>query len=51
MPAQGKRTKRKFNMRSLTYAVSGPEPSYPVYVFSNRKRKLEKPKHNPFPAP
>lgn len=51
MPAQGKRGKRKFNVRSLVYALDGPEKPYPVYVFGNRKKKLERPKHNPFPAP
>lgn len=51
MAAQGKRGKRKFNMKSLSYAVSGPEKKYPVYRWGNRRQKFERPNYSPFPAP
>jgi hypothetical protein len=43
-----KRQKRKMNVRSLVLALDGPEQPYPVYRFSKGKRRLERPKHNPF---
>jgi hypothetical protein len=35
-------------MKALVYAVDGAEKSYPVYEFANGKRRVERPRHNPF---
>lgn len=40
--------KRVVDIRSLSYALSGPEQPYPVYQFSYGRAKLEYPRHNPF---
>lgn len=40
--------KRKVQMKALAYAVGGAEKAYPVYEFGNGKRRLERPRHNPF---
>lgn len=40
--------KRRVQMKALVYAVDGPEKAYPVYEFANGKRRLERPRHNPF---
>jgi len=43
---------RQIDIRSLDYALSGPEPPYPVYQFSGYRVKWEYPGHNPFgPTP
>lgn len=39
---------KRVPLRALVYAVAGPEPAYPVYQFSRRRQKLERPGHNPF---
>lgn len=46
--ARGKKIKRKVNVKSLVLALDGQEQPYPVYQFSRGKRRLERPKHNPF---
>ena len=38
---------RKISVRSISFALSGPEQPYPVYPFS-RRQFFEKPNHNPF---
>jgi hypothetical protein len=48
MPARQRKTKRKIQFKALVYAVDGAEKPYPVYQFANGKRKLERPRHNPF---
>lgn len=48
MSARRGKTKRKTNIRSLVLAVDGPEKAYPVYQFSKDRKKLERPRHNPF---
>jgi hypothetical protein len=48
MSARRGKVKRKTNMRSLVLAVAGPEQPYPVYQFSKDRRKIERPRHNPF---
>lgn len=40
--------KRRIDARSLSYALAGPEQPYPVYQFSGRRVKIERPGHNPF---
>jgi hypothetical protein len=47
IPDQKVRVKR-INVKALVYAVAGPEPAYPVYQFSRRRTKVERPGHNPF---
>jgi hypothetical protein len=43
-----KPSKRIIDIRSLTYALAGPEQPYPVYQFSRGRARIEYPKHNPF---
>ncbi len=43
-----KPTKKIVDLRSLSYALSGPEQPYPVYQFSGARRRYEYPGHNPF---
>lgn len=38
---------RRISARGISLALSGPEPSYPVYQFSD-VNKYERPRHNPF---
>lgn len=47
IPDEAVRT-RKINLRALVYATDGPEKAYPVYQFARDKRKIERPRHNPF---
>jgi len=39
---------KKINIKALVYAVAGAEPAYPVYQFSRRRVRYERPGHNPF---
>lgn len=39
---------KRINVKALVFAVAGPEPAYPVYQFSRRRQRLERPGHNPF---
>lgn len=41
-------TKRRIDIRSLSYGLAGPEQPYPVYQFAGGRAKLEYPQHNPF---
>lgn len=47
IPDQKVRVKR-INVKALVYAVAGAEPAYPVYQFSRRRVRVERPGHNPF---
>lgn len=47
IPSAPPKTKQ-INGRSLVFALAGKEREYPVYRFSGRTYKYEKPKHNPF---
>ncbi len=40
--------KRRTQMKALVMAVAGPEKAYPVYEFANGKKRVERPRHNPF---
>lgn len=40
--------KRRTQVKALVFAVDGPEKAYPVYEFANGKKRLERPRHNPF---
>jgi len=42
--------KRRTQIKALVLAVDGPEKGYPVYEFANGKRRIERPRHNPFAA-
>lgn len=46
-----KPTVKRIPLRALVYAVAGPEPAYPVYQFSRRRVRYERPGHNPFANP
>lgn len=47
IPNQKVRVKR-INIKALVFALAGSEPAYPVYQFSRRKVRVERPGHNPF---
>lgn len=45
---KAKPTKRIIDARTLSHALAGPEPPYPVYQFSYGRWKVEHRGHNPF---
>jgi hypothetical protein len=45
---KAKPRRRAIDLRSLCFALDGPELPYPVYIFSGHRVKIERPGHNPF---